>query len=78
MSVKDDKPVAIILSVRLTDDTFSSSVSVPVTSPQAEKDAAVKKWLSIMQFGLSMHGDEVTIKTEIHPTDAARTTGETE
>jgi len=54
-----------VLSVRLTDGTFESHVTVPVSSPKADKDAAVNKWLSIMQFGLSMHGDDVRIDTVI-------------
>lgn len=59
--------VAIVLSVKLTDGSFESNLSVPVNSPKEAKDAAVMKWLSIMQFGLSMHGDEVAIDTVISP-----------
>lgn len=50
-------PVAIVLSVRLTDGSFESNTTIPVTASSEEKQAATMKWLEIMQFGLKLSGD---------------------
>lgn len=49
-------PVAIIFSVRLSDGTFESQVSVPINAPQTERQTAVERWMEIMQFGLKLPG----------------------
>lgn len=55
---------AIVLSVRITDGSFESTVSVPVKASAAEKKAATLRWLEIMQFGLKQHGSDVVIRTD--------------
>ena len=60
------KPVAIVLSVRLTDGSFESNTSIPVSASHAERMAAAARWMEIMQFGLKLSGD-VLIKTSDEP-----------
>lgn len=50
-------PLTVVLTVALSDGSFTSSVTVPVAATGAERDAAVKRWLDIMQFGLKLAGD---------------------
>lgn len=49
-------PIAVIMSVRLSDNTFESSISIPIDAAQERKEAAVLQWLSTMQFGLGLGG----------------------
>lgn len=60
------QPIAVILSVRLSDGTFDSSVSVPISATNARKAAAVEQWLQTIQFGLSLDG-AVNISYEVSP-----------
>jgi hypothetical protein len=55
---------SVTLSVKLSDGTLESSVTVPLDAPQVQKDEAVARWLKVMMFGLSMPG-EMHIATDL-------------
>ena len=61
-----EEPMTVILSVKLSDGSFNSSVSVPVNATKERKDAALDQWLKTIQFGLSLTGD-VNISHEVSP-----------
>ena len=44
----------IVLSVKVTDGSYDSSISVPVAATVEQRDGAVKLWLDMMKQALAL------------------------
>lgn len=52
----------IQLSVKVTDGSYDSSISIPVAATKEQQDGAVNLWLSMMKQALELNDAKATNK----------------
>lgn len=62
-----EKPLRLILNIRLSDGSFDTELSVPLPKTEAEKEHAVGQWMELIRTGLKVSATDLRATLEPKP-----------